>query len=383
MPENSKDGRKLSHDVLEAIRLRVVEQMLRGESPEALSRALGFNAKTLYRWRELYEKDGWDGLKAKAATGRPPSLTGDQQDWLARRFGKTGGTPEQVVMVTKRNLGIEISEMTARRMAEKLGIEVSAKGTKRNGKGARIRIPLNRIGSKFRSAPWIVSFFPKHKVYVEPFAGTCAVLFEKRRSEVEIINDADERLINVFRHIQKNPEKLAAILQVTPYSEAFSELRGKSGSLQDAGYYMAKCAQEFVGGGRYWSPDKSNTRGRVATWNRWFERIAPAAQRLKGVQIMSTDGVNAIRRVADVEDALIFCDPPYAGYDKFYDHQVDREAMAEALRACRGKVIVSGYEPDEELFRGWYKRARLVSPRGRGRRLELLFATFPLRSKTG
>lgn len=36
----------------------------------------------------------------------------------------------------------------------------------------KLRRPVLRYhGGKWKLAPWVVSFFPKHTVYVEPFGG--------------------------------------------------------------------------------------------------------------------------------------------------------------------------------------------------------------------
>lgn len=51
---------------------------------------------------------------------------------------------------------------------------------------------LKYPGAKNRLAPWICEYIPKHDVYVEPFAGSLAVFFNKQRSHIETVNDIDE-----------------------------------------------------------------------------------------------------------------------------------------------------------------------------------------------
>ena len=46
-------------------------------------------------------------------------------------------------------------------------------------------------GSKWRIAEWIIRFFPEHHSYLEPFAGSLAVLMNKPRSHIETVNDLD------------------------------------------------------------------------------------------------------------------------------------------------------------------------------------------------
>lgn len=43
-------------------------------------------------------------------------------------------------------------------------------------------------GSKWRISDWILSYFPKHHSYLEPFFGSGAVFFSKQRSNIETIN---------------------------------------------------------------------------------------------------------------------------------------------------------------------------------------------------
>jgi DNA adenine methylase len=79
---------------------------------------------------------------------------------------------------------------------------------------------ISYIGGKYYLANWIISLLPKGTVYVEPFGGGASVLLNKPRHPVEVYNDINEKLVNLFRCIQDDIafQKLYHRLYWTPAS---------------------------------------------------------------------------------------------------------------------------------------------------------------------
>jgi len=64
------------------------------------------------------------------------------------------------------------------------------------------------IGGKRKLADHILPLIPSHKCYVEPFCGAAAMFFLKQPSDVEVLNDINGELINVFRIVKYHLEEL-------------------------------------------------------------------------------------------------------------------------------------------------------------------------------
>jgi transposase len=129
---NKRDGRALDHKTLEEIRIRAVQQVEAGESPEDVIRVLGFGRTVIYDWLAKYREGGTEALRAKPIAGRPSKLAGKQIKWLYRtitsknplqlRFEFALWTRGMVRDLIREKFGVHLSEVSVGRLLRKLGL---------------------------------------------------------------------------------------------------------------------------------------------------------------------------------------------------------------------------------------------------------------------
>src|SRR5258708_51536 len=88
----------------------------------------------------------------------------------------------------------------------------------------RIKPPFTYFGGKTRIAPKIAALLPPHDHYIEPFAGSLAVLFAKPRSAMETVNDIDKSIMGFWRLLRERPEDMMRACSLTPHSRAEHQL---------------------------------------------------------------------------------------------------------------------------------------------------------------
>lgn len=226
---------------------------------------------------------------------------------------------------------------------------------------------LKYPGGKWRIAEWIISHFPEHKVYVEPFFGSGAVFFKKSPSYLETINDIDGNIVNLFRVCREQPEELARAISLTPFSrQEYEESYSICGdAVERARRTLVRYHQSFGTSNsskKSWRNVQTYGGPRCATmWNDLPEIIQASCSRLKEAQIEKIDGIELIRRY-NSPDTLIYCDPPYVPSlrkSNMYSCEMSETKHIELLKAllkCDAKIILSGYDSGlyNKMLKGWY-----------------------------
>jgi len=126
------DGRTLSHDTLETIRLMAVRRVREGEKPSEVVRSYGFCRTTIYRWLRAARRGGERALRARKASGPPPALSARQKRQVARwvvgkdprQYGFDFGlwTRKIVAKLVKDRYGVSLSLTSVGRLLAELGI---------------------------------------------------------------------------------------------------------------------------------------------------------------------------------------------------------------------------------------------------------------------
>lgn len=256
--------------------------------------------------------------------------------------------------------------------------------------------PIRYTGSKYKIAPWVISHFPRHKIFVDVFGGAGAITLAKEPSQIEIFNDLDSSIVNLFRVI-RDPEKceqLIELVALTPYSReekvnAFHMLENVAdlSDVEYAYYYLYCGLLSFRG----FQPDRNRVNeisfdvvrtrmSAVTRFNRLPQTLKDIALRFKGIQIEHRD-YTFMSHYAK-KDALLYCDPPYPGdvlfekKRKYYTHDdIDYENFLQWAKSLDCMCIISGYESElyQDLLKDWLVAKKETKCRAHAARTECLW----------
>lgn len=234
--------------------------------------------------------------------------------------------------------------------------------------------PLVYFGGKTKLASRIVAVLPPHRHYVEPYAGSLAVLLAKPLSLMETANDLDQSITTFWRVLRDRPRELARACALTPHSraewedcwdvDAGDELerarrvwvrlsQGRSGQFQRAGW------RHYVDPGNVGTAFPSYLDGYV-------DRMEAASRRLHHVTLECRPALELIDRYGSSPDVLLYLDPPYLGStrvsggfrhemkspDEWWSMTFDTVTGQGGDRQARTEVLWSNRTPETTLFGG-------------------------------
>jgi DNA adenine methylase len=228
--------------------------------------------------------------------------------------------------------------------------------------------PFGYFGSKFRLASKLVAGLPPHKAWVEAFCGSAALTLAKAPAPIEIINDVDDQIANLFQQLRQEPKELLRQIALTPYARSEYLLTRHLNSnehisdLEKARRFLVSSMMSINGvigkarGGFSVSPSYSRggMEARVSRWYNLPARLEQIVERLRSVRIEKSDARKLFRKFLNRPATLIYLDPPYLYDTKKSNYRIDdcdhefHKELLELANTAKCMVFISGY--DSELY---------------------------------
>jgi len=270
-------------------------------------------------------------------------------------------------------------------------------------------IAFGWYGGKYSHLDWLLPLLPPCHHYCEPFGGSAAVLLNRPPSPVETYNDLDGEVVNFFRVLRDDKDRLIEAIGLTPFSrEEFAlacVIDPDLSPLERARRFFVRARQVRTGLAQTaslgrWANCKNTSRagmsGVISRWLGSIEDLPEIAERLLRVQIENRPALDVIR-LYDSPGTLFYCDPPYVhltrGDNSAYGYEMTNEEhqkLAEVLNSVQGLVAISNYQCEfmDELYPTpkWFKH---VTPEKtihstKGTRVECLWTNYdPVVQATG
>lgn len=222
------------------------------------------------------------------------------------------------------------------------------------------------IGGKSHLKNQIISLIPADcERYIEVCGGAGWVLFgkDKVKGQMEVFNDIDGDLINLYRQIKYNCSQLQSEIDWLQSRELFNQYRYEIenkielSDLQRAAryLYLIKCS---------FGSNRSSFATAPKTISNIIDDLPAYQARLKNVIIENRDFESLIKTY-DREKAVFYIDPPYVASERYYNRNYssfnkdDHIRLNAVLKAIKGRFILSYNDCD--FIRNLYKDYKIQS----------------------
>jgi DNA adenine methylase len=200
-----------------------------------------------------------------------------------------------------------------------------------------LKPPFCRQGNKYPLRKRIIPLFPRHITYVEPFAGSAAIFFNKPKADVNVLNDLDKdtvKRLRLLKRVSKDKSKYKQNLTSLKAIKHFFDNHTDSDT-DLLLYEKIKACTGFSGQPVVKSTDIYKPFNPI----KMLDRINEYQDKLKGVTITTQDYAKVIQKY-DSPTTLFFLDPPYEDTSKSFGYAEDTdfnfERLNDILRDIKG-----------------------------------------------
>lgn len=261
---------------------------------------------------------------------------------------------------------------------------------------------MGYYGSKHRAADWLIGLMPPHVGYVEPYAGSLSVLARKSPTKIETANDLDHNVYTFWRVLRDRFEDLERACILTPHSRlehaaSLPLVPEPYDEVEHARRVWVRLAQGRAGqlrrtGWRFHTTAAGTGSGMARRLDQYVGRFAAVATRLRSVSLENRDALDVIADYGRDPANLLYVDPPYLGttrtgstdgYALEMRGEDEHRTLAEALRGCSARVLLSGYTSPlyDSLYVGWQRHEHQTwtgQGNGRAARTEVAWCNYEM-----
>tara|TARA_R110000851_G_C12929934_1_gene551183 strand:- start:36 stop:803 length:768 start_codon:yes stop_codon:yes gene_type:complete len=209
---------------------------------------------------------------------------------------------------------------------------------------------LRRLGNKKKIAKEIQTYFPKHKIYIEPFFGAGGMFFNKPKAKYNILNDLDSDVFNLFKVVIDDLDKLVDAFYIMPIHSDLLEYWNnniETDPIKKALRFLL--LSNFVLNGRGSSLRGSSTEESKQNISK---NLHETHEYLNNAKVMNFDFRDlfkkiSFRRQSDIDGAFIYSDPPYLGTGDNYGNsfnEVDSTDLFDTLEETGCKFAMSEFD---------------------------------------
>jgi len=195
------------------------------------------------------------------------------------------------------------------------------------------------FGGKQRVADEIISKFPEHKTFVEPFAGGASVYWKNTVPDKFVINDLNKDVCTVYKVAKNNPGNLKKCDLTDMNKEKFDRLKNKSNK---TACEVIKLHKHGYGGLPQFYADKGGRKFNNTMDERNIEK-------LKKTKVLCQDYKKVVKKF-DKEGVLGYWDPPYVEAGGAYlTHGVTPKEVCAVARSLKKAKVVLSYDDNKEV----------------------------------
>lgn len=219
-------------------------------------------------------------------------------------------------------------------------------------------------GGKIRMLEKLEALIPEHQIYMEPFIGSGALALNHIRSPVEIINDLDGDIANLFRVMsdrEKGNELIERLSHVAYDRTVFDAAREEQKNNFKGYNSIEKAVLTYIMISQSFNAARSSfSKGGYASTELYhqdmLDNLPRVYERLEHVKIFNVDALDLLECYVDNEKVFAFLDPPYRhdlrgkNANKIYKcelSEIQQIRLLKIIRNAKAKILLCGYKAEK------------------------------------